>query len=246
VRRFLTGVGAPVQVRGPARIGSSQSPAANDPAVAEHSQPAVDSTGNNGAVYIGGTWYAINGWLTWALGTLGDSVPHARDYAFSELQRNTLAAHAVAYPAHWDGITSVDDVCRSFYSTDPAICGASLTRSYEGQIIHQPAWSLFDSIRLAGINPTASGFQIKPELPLSSFSLRLPGIGVAYQRNLARGYVVSAASGALTMEVTPPSGGSWRAYADGRRVRGSRRGGAVVFRLAVRAGRAADWAIARG
>jgi hypothetical protein len=121
-----------------------------------------------------------------------------------------------------------------------------LSTGYEGQIIHQPAWSLFDAIRLAGINPTASGFQIRPELPLSSFSLRLPEIGVAYQRGLARGYVVSAQSATLTMDVTPPSGGSWRAYADRRRVRASRRGGAVAFRLVVRAGRAADWAIARG
>jgi hypothetical protein len=246
VRRFLTGVDAPAQVHGPARIGSSQSPAANDPGVTEHSRPATDSTGGNSAVFVGGTWYAIDGWLTWALGTLGNSVPHARGYAFSELQHNTLAAHATAYPAHWDGITSVDDVCRSFYSTDPATCGASLSTGYEGQIIHQPAWSLFDAIRLAGINPTASGFQIRPELPLSSFSLRLPEIGVAYQRGLARGYVVSAQSATLTMDVTPPSGGSWRAYADRRRVRASRRGGAVAFRLVVRAGRAADWAIARG
>ena len=35
VRRFLTGVGAPAQTHGPARIGSSQSPARNDPDVDE-------------------------------------------------------------------------------------------------------------------------------------------------------------------------------------------------------------------
>ena len=35
VRRFLTGVGAPPQTHGPARIGSSQSPARNDPDVSE-------------------------------------------------------------------------------------------------------------------------------------------------------------------------------------------------------------------
>ena len=68
-------------------------------------------------MFPGGSWYAINGWLTWALGTLGGTVPHARDYAFSEFERNTLTAHATAYPAHWDGITSVDDVCHS--STRP-------------------------------------------------------------------------------------------------------------------------------
>ena len=47
-----------------------------------------------------------------------------RQDAFSELQRNTLTAHAVAYPAHWDGIISVHDVCHAFYSPTPAACGA--------------------------------------------------------------------------------------------------------------------------
>ena len=101
-------------------------------------------------------------------------VPHAHQYAFSELRRNTLAAHATAYPAHWDGITSVDDVCYAFYSPTPATCGNGLTTAYAGQVMHQPAWSLFDAIRLAGIEPTATGFQIRPELPMRTFSLGLP------------------------------------------------------------------------
>jgi cellobiose phosphorylase len=69
IRRFLTGIGAP---GGPARIGSAQSPAGNDPAVTEHSAPATGAIGANAAVFPGGSWYAINGWLTWALGTIGE------------------------------------------------------------------------------------------------------------------------------------------------------------------------------
>lgn len=99
-------------------------------------------------MFPGGSWYAVDGWLTWALASLGQ-----RDYAFSELLRNTLAAHATACPAHWDGIISVDDVCYAYYSAIPEVCGAGLTTGYEGQIMHQPAWSLFDTIRLAGITP---------------------------------------------------------------------------------------------
>jgi hypothetical protein len=194
-------------------------------------------------VFPGGTWYAINGWLTWSLATLGDTLPGARGYAFSELQRNTLAAHAHAYPAHWDGITSVDDVCRSFYSSDAATCGAGLTTAYAGQIMHEPAWSLFDAIRLAGIDPTTRGLTIRPELPLRTFSVRMAGVGVAYQPRLARGYVVGAAPSSLTMRIAPPSGTRWRVYADGRPVRFSRHAGLLSFRLHVTPGKPAGWEI---
>lgn len=87
----------------------------------------------------GGSWYAVDGWLTWALGELDGKVPGARSLAFSELERNTLAAHAHAYPRHWDGTISVDDVCDAFHPPTPMDCGAGPTTAYVGQIMHQPA-----------------------------------------------------------------------------------------------------------
>src|SRR2546426_2996009 len=80
IRRFLTGIGAPADLNGPAKIGSSQSPAANDPDVTEHSEPPV-GVGTNNAVWVGGAWYAIDGVLSWGLGRLDGVVPHATDYA---------------------------------------------------------------------------------------------------------------------------------------------------------------------
>ena len=74
-------------------------------------------------------------------------VPGAREYAFDELERNTLAVRATVYPKHWDGILSVDDACRSWYSTNPAQCGVGLSSAYNTQIMHQPAWSLFTPAR---------------------------------------------------------------------------------------------------
>jgi hypothetical protein len=235
IRRFLTGVGAP---HAPSRLGSAQSPAADDPAITEHSHPTTGAIGLNAAVFPGGSWYAIDGWLTWALGTIGH-----RDDAFSELLRNTLAAHASAYPAHWDGITSVDDVCYAYYSPTPAMCGNGLTTGYAGQIMHQPAWSLFDAIRLAGITPMATGYEIAPELPLRTFSLGLPQVGVAYGRTSAHGYVVIASRQTLTMAVRPPSGRRWRVSAGGRPTLAVLRGGMLVFGLPARPGRPATWAI---
>ncbi|MGH7822473.1 MAG: GH36-type glycosyl hydrolase domain-containing protein, partial [Candidatus Binatia bacterium] len=121
VRRFLTGVGAPPELEGPARIGSAQSPAFADPDVTERTvgtgfltrpndpgsvHPGVGAlnSGSNNAVWVGGVWYALNGPLVWALGTLDDLLPSARAYAWDELLRNTLAAHASAFPNHWDGV----------------------------------------------------------------------------------------------------------------------------------------------
>jgi hypothetical protein len=234
IRRFLTGVGAP---GGPARIGSSQSPARNDPEVTERTEGGI---GGNNAVFVGGSWYAVNGWLVWALGRLG-----ATDAAFDEFERNTLAAHAAAYPRHWNGITSVDDVCHSFYSPQPNRCGIGLTTGYAGQIAHQPAWSLFDAIKLAGVEPTARGYTIRPSLPMRSFSLRLPEVGVAYERGRARGYVRVRGTRTLTMTVAAPARGKLAAYVGGRHVRLRRVGDLVRFRLSAVAGRAVDWALAR-
>ena len=248
VRRYLTGVGAPAVVHGPARIGSSQSPAANDPGVTEHSQPSA-GIGGNAAVYVGGTWFAVNGWLTWALGTLDRVVPHAAAYAFDEFRRNTLAAHAAAFPGHWDGIISVDDVCNSFYaSKDPANCGNGLSTNYEGQIMHQPAWTLYDATKLAGIQPTAVGYRIDPHLPSPRYSLRLPDVGVAYSRKRARGYLVLERTGSIRMSVRVPAGVPARlavTWAGGHRVRHSRRGRLVTFRVRARAGLPVDWAVTR-
>ena len=109
--------------------------------------------------------------------------------------------------------------------------------------MHQPAWSLFDAIRLAGVDPTAGGYTIDPELPFKDFSLALPDIGVRYRGSVARGYVVTEARGALTMEVQPPAGRHWRVYGNGHVTAAAYRAGMLSFRLRLRPGRAATWEI---
>jgi hypothetical protein len=243
IRRYLTGIGAP---GGPSPIGSSQSPAADDPGVTEVS-PVSAGVGDKHAAYPGGAWYAVDGWLAWALGTLDRELPAARADAWSEFTRDTLAAHATAYPDAWDGILSVDDACRSWYSTDPGECGVGLSTAYDTQIMHQPAYGLFDALQLAGITPTSAGYDITPHLPMTAFSLRFPQIGVAYGRSLARGYVRVATGGVLRMRVAPPPGvdpSRLIAYAGGRRVPAAVQDGLVVFDLPAVAGRAANWALA--
>jgi hypothetical protein len=243
IRRFLTGIGAP---GGPTRIGSSQSPAADDPGVHETSLGQDIGVGDNHAVYVGGSWFAVNGWLTWALGQLDGVVPKAKQYAFSEFRRNTLAQHATVYPNHWNGIISVDDACRSWYSTNSEECGVGLSTNYDTQIMHQPAWSLFDAIKLAGIEPDERGYTVTPHFPMRRFSLRLPDVGVQQKPRLIRGYVKLEASGPMRMRVALPPGSAARmivAYANGSRVASRVRHGMVSFTLPGRAGHDADWAV---
>jgi hypothetical protein len=242
IRRFLTGIGAP---GGPSKIGSAESPAADDPEVTEHSEPP-GSEGN--AVFVGGVWYALNGWLTWSLGTLDGVVPNARQYAFSELVRNTLAAHATAFPDSWDGILSVDDSCHAWYAPDPSQCGVGLSTSYDTQIPHQDAWTLWDLIELAGISSTENGFRIVPHLPMKRFDVRFQGAGVASAPGLLRGYLRPQASSNLVMLVAPPPGTKPHdaiAFANGKRVRSQIQGGLIRFVLRTTAGRAANWAVER-
>jgi glycosyl hydrolase family 36 len=240
IRRFLTGIGAP---GGPSPIGSSQSPAADDPGVTEHSR-APGGIGPNNAVYVGGDWFAVNGWLSWGMSRLG--VPGAREHAFGEFLRNTLAAHATAYPDHWDGIISVDDVCRSFYSPHPEQCGNGLQTTYAGQIMHQPAWSLFDAIKLAGIEPTAAGYTIDPRLPLRRFSLRLANVSLAASQGGAlRGSITPSGPGALRMRVATRLAHPV-VTVGGRRVASRRAGRFVSFALRARAGRPAVWGVRAG
>jgi len=73
------------------------------------------------AVFVGGTWYSIDGPLTWALGTLDGTVPGASALALDELERNTLHAHATAYPDHWSGVLDVDRRDRDGYTIAPSL-----------------------------------------------------------------------------------------------------------------------------
>jgi hypothetical protein len=242
-------------------IGSAITPARNDPGITERGPTPGDtlfplpdffgasnprSTMDNASEWVGGAWFDVNGWLTWALSTLAGTVPNARSLAWDEYTRNTLANHATRFPSHWDGTISVDDACEAFYSHEPDFCGVSLTTAYQGQITEQPTWMVMNSIRLAGVTPTRAGYRIAPRYPFARFSLRLPQVGVASEARRMRGYVTPQQSDSMQMEVELPAGRSGRGlttWAGGHRVPHSIRAGSAVFTLPASAGRAADWAL---
>ena len=252
IQHFLGGAGEP---GGPSRIGAAIVPAYSAPDITERGGSNLtaltaalpESTVANAAEWPGGAWYDVNGWLTWALGSLDGELPGARQLAWSEYLHNTLANHAAVYPNSWNGTISSDDVCNSYYSPYPQLCGNWLSTQFDGQNTEQPTWMVMDAIRLAGITPTRAGFLISPHLPLTSFSLRLPDIGVAASPGVIRGYVRVQQSGPLTMTVAvPPGRGSTvTAYANGHRVPATATRGQVTFTLSAQVGTAADWAVER-
>jgi hypothetical protein len=246
-RRFLVGVGAPL---GPTQIGAAMAPGSTDPGANEQNQPGL----NNSREFPGGAWFALNGQLTWALARLDGVVPEAASYAWDEFIRNTLATHATAFPNHWDGVISVDDACHSYYQSPPSECGVGLAtganavNGYDTQIMHQPAYALFDLLALAGLQATGDGYEVVPHLPMTTFDIRLPQVGLAQQPGQIRGYVTTS-GGSVTMRVAPPPGvaaSNAVAYAGGSRVPDTVVGGLVQFTLPTRAGHAADWAVSGG
>ena len=118
------------------------SPAERDPLVTE-APTSPGLTLDGASQWPGGVWFDVNGWLTWALAELDGVVPRAARYAWDEYTRNTLAAHANAYPRHWDGTISVDDACNAFYASSPgrAAGSASTATTRDRSPSSPPGWS---------------------------------------------------------------------------------------------------------
>ena len=243
-RRYLVGTGAP---GGPSKIGAALAPGSSDPGATEQTEPPI----NGSTEWPGGAWYAVDGWWTWALGELDGVVPNAAADAWDEFTRNTLTGHANAFPDHWDGVISVDDECAAYYQSPASGCGIGLATGegalpgYDTQVMHQPAYSLFDLVKLAGLDATSAGYRIVPRLPMGTFDVRLPEVGVAQQPGTIRGYFRTS-GGAVTLAVAPPPGVTAAdavAWADGRRVPSTVVDGLVQFTLPTRADGPADWAV---
>ena len=243
-RRFLVGVGAPY---GPTKIGAAMAPCSCDPGAKEQNEPEL----NRSTAFPGGAWFALDGQMTWALSQLEGVVPEARAYAWDEYTRDTLAAHATAFPSHWDGLLTVDDECASYFAEAPQGCGIGLAtgagaiNGYDTQIMHQPAYALFDLVKLAGVEATGDGYEVVPHLPMGTFDIRLPQLGIAQSSELIRGYL-RASTATVTMRVAPPPGvaaSSAVAYANGVQVPDTVAGGLVEFKLPIKGGKASDWAV---
>jgi hypothetical protein len=256
IRRFLTGIGAP---GGPSPIGSGMSPATGDPDITERAPGILPDVVSDpiglglskvpgaplagAAVYPGGVWFDVNGWLTWALASLDGVVPNARAYAWDEYTRNLLSAHATAYPDHWAGTINADDACNAWYSATPEHCGIGIP-TWSGSITEQPTWVVMDSLRLAGLTADRDGFRIAPHFPFGDFALAFPRVGIERRGSRMRGYFQLEADGPVRIAVRLPDGVTTAsARVDGASVSVNRVDSDAQFMLPARAGQVMSWEV---
>ncbi len=129
-----------------------------------------------GAGSNGGVWPSINGTLVWALARVDGGM------AWDEWVKNSLAAHAEAYPEVWYGIWSGPDTYNSTLSPYPGqtvfderfIAGEPPEDWFNMGVnwtdfpvmnMHPHAWPLYDVPKLLGVEFTPEGLVLTPALP---------------------------------------------------------------------------------
>lgn len=122
----------------------------------------------------GGVWHAANMFLTWGYSKINP------DYARESLLKNTLCAHAEAYPHIWFGIWSAPDSYNAHDARNPGETFYHVTPMTDFPVMNANAHAnpITSALKLCGIEPTLDGFYIAPKLPDKEFSLRTPLVSV--------------------------------------------------------------------
>lgn len=170
------------------------------------SNVAIGDQGPVGGVdqpLIGGIWPVANAWLTAAYAR--------RDAAegWSSFIRNTLAAHAEAYPGLWYGIWTGPD---SFNGPDKPRPGeadahiATALTDYPALNAHMHTGPLRALTDLVGVAGTAAGIRIAPRVPTETFQVRWPRLRVQSTPTSMAGDVTFTGNAAATLTLALPSG----------------------------------------
>lgn len=160
--------------------------------------PSVDP----GSDTNGGTWAAIDAWITWAWSKT--DAKRAWDFYLT----TTLAARSQAYPTCWYGIWSGPDSYNAHYHARPeGTFNFKFTPMTDFPVMNmnRHAGPLFDAIKLAGIEPRDGRIVVDPRLPSNTFVLRLPLLGIAYRPDGHRGYYNPVVPGTFRFAIRPPS-----------------------------------------
>jgi hypothetical protein len=170
-----------------------------------HLKPGVDTNG--------GAWAAIDAWVAWAW-SLEDPLAAWRFYLSS-----TLAARTERWPGVWYGTWSGPDCYNAHYHARPGeTSNFILTPMAEFPVfnMNRHAGPLTALIKMAGIEPRPGALCIEPRIPLESFTVRFPLVGVQYAPGQAGGRYCPVVPGRFRFAVRPPSGGVARLIVNGR------------------------------
>jgi len=118
----------------------------------------------------GGVWAAINGLLAWAYAL------HDPGLAWRCLRKQSLAAHANAYPRVWYGVWSGPDAFNAQYAQDPGETYANpATPMREFPVMNSNAHAgpLLGLLKVMGIEAGPAGLSVEPRLPDGVGAFRL-------------------------------------------------------------------------
>jgi hypothetical protein len=165
----------------------------------------LDSPSPAGAVLVGGgqVWPAISGLLTWGYSLSSPQL------GWDHLVRNTMAAHALAYPSVWYGIWSGPDGLNGPGGKRPGEAWYSpVTPMVDFPVMNnnQHAMPMLAAIRVAGIDATARGLRIAPRVPGRVFSLRTHLVDLSQRGSVIRGTYRGLGAGSRRIEVDAPAG----------------------------------------
>lgn len=154
----------------------------------------------------GAVWPAISGLLTWGYAR---SDP-AR--AWAHLARNTLYAHARAFPSIWYGIWTAPDGLQGAAGDKPGESWRSPVTpmlDFPAQNANADAMPLLAALRVAGVEATADGLRVQAQTPGGKLALRTELVDVDQAQDSVRGAYRPALSGAAasrTIHVSAPPG----------------------------------------
>lgn len=133
---------------------------------------------DQGTVVRGGIWPSLNQTLVWALAATDTNL------AWDEWKKNSLAAHAEAYPDIWCGIWSGPDSYNAPFSKSPGATGGPGFKGVDFPVLnlHSHACFLYSATKLLGINFDDRGLELRPALPTGPYRFESPLIGVASSR----------------------------------------------------------------
>ncbi|MHB8872852.1 MAG: GH36-type glycosyl hydrolase domain-containing protein [Myxococcaceae bacterium] len=151
----------------------------------------------------GDVWPAISGVLT-------SGYARTRpDLAWGHLTRNTMAAHATAYPEVWYGIWSGPDGMNGPSGGKPGQTWSSpVTPMLDFPVMNnnQHAMPLFAALRVAGLEATFEGLRIQPRVPSRTFTLETALVDLSQRPGVLRGTYRKVGPGPRVLEVVAPDG----------------------------------------
>jgi hypothetical protein len=173
-----------------------------------------------GILTNGGIWPSINGTLIWGLAMVDGKL------AWDEWKKNSLAAHAEAYPDVWYGIWSGPDSYNSVLSSYPGQTmffdhspgkpaqfdwGVNWT-DFPVMNLHPHAWQLYSIVKLLGLDFHELGLRFAPVIPVEEYEFTSPLLGFKKTARGYSGWYAPSVAGEWTLELrlTPEDAARWK------------------------------------